>query len=250
MGAERNQAEKSGSQDGSGDSRAVWPAGLLQSRQRPALEGCSSWSHLHQLDHLKKRAFSLQTPELRGTVFKSSDQEGREGASSVETATRGARCPPHGPGENRLLPVGPWGTRPQALASQAKHSPLLSWMGAGPWEKGWSQTLLGLQGSWHPPLPRPVLGPQAPVVLRSLTRLTLPQKQRRHRKRCPQQSRRGGEVKRPPSCRCCDGGMETNLPAGPGGFALSLALLEARSGARVCSSLKSQALKWQRKSIF
>lgn len=28
--------------DGSGDNRAVWPAGLLQSRQRPALEGCSS----------------------------------------------------------------------------------------------------------------------------------------------------------------------------------------------------------------
>lgn len=71
------------------------------------------------------------------------------------TTTRGASCPPHGPWDNHLLPVGTSGTKLQAPWPARPNVPHFShgWV-QDPGRKGWNQTLLGLQGSWHfPPSP-------------------------------------------------------------------------------------------------
>ena len=132
------------------------------------------------------------------------------------------RQPPEGPAAHPMAPGrtascrwGPRGQGRRPLASQAKHSPLLSWMGAGPWEKRMEPSPPGSPGKLASPLPRPVLGPQAPVVLRSLTCLTLPQKQRLHRKAVPpaKSEGRGGSKRPPPAGPAMEGWRPTGQQA-------------------------------------
>ena len=129
------------------------------------------------------------------------------------------RQPPEGPTAHPTAPGittscrrGPRGRGHRLPASQAKRPPLLSWMGAGPWEKRMEPNPPGSPGKLASPLPRPVLGPQVPVVLGSLARLSLPRKWRQHRKAAPTEESEGrGGSKRPPPT---DPGMEGWRPAG------------------------------------
>lgn len=141
----------------------------------------------------------------------------------METATRGARCPPHGPGENCLLPVGPSGTRPQAPGQPGQTFPTSLMDGC--WTLGEKD---GAKPSWvsrEAGIPPPQASSRTPgSCCPPVTDLPHSPSEAEAAQEGGAPSKVGGEgrVKEAPSCRPCDGGMETNRPAGPGGCPLYL----------------------------
>ena len=167
--------------------------------------------------------------------------------------TRGASCPPHGPRDNHLLPVGTsgQGRRPPGQPGQMSPTSLMDGCrtlgekdGAKP---SWVSREAGIS-------PAPQASSQAPVSCCPRV-IDLPHspsevEAEQEGSTTAESEGRGGPKRPPPAGPGMEGWRSVGQQAREPAACLCRALLEARSGARVCSSLKSQALKWQRKSVF